>query len=333
MNTGPLTGVSVVMPVLNEAKYLNQAVSEILNQQVSVPIEVVLAVGPSTDETALIAAELAAADPRVVVVANPSGKTPAALNLAIAKAKFEVIVRVDGHAILTENYIQTAITVLQETNADVVGGVMAAAGVSRFEVAVAAAMRSVLGVGPASFHTGGGAGPALTVYLGVFRRTALERVGGYDESFIRAQDWELNYRIRQSGGLIWFDPRLEVTYRPRSTIKALAKQYFNYGKWRREVARTYPETKSLRYLAPPLTLLALLSSAGLLITSYVLGAGFYLIFLVPIAGYLSLILTGSVLIFNKKHLSSLLWQPLVLLTMHMCWGAGFLTSPKNLRVR
>ena len=201
MNTGPLTGVSVVMPVLNEAKYLNQAVSEILNQQVSVPIEVVLAVSPSMDETALIAAELAAADPRVVVVANPSGKTPAALNLAIAKAKFEVIVRVDGHAILTENYIQTAITVLQETNADVVGGVMAAAGVSRFEVAVAAAMRSVLGVGPASFHTGGGAGPALTVYLGVFRRAALERVGGYDESFIRAQDWELNYRIRQSGGI------------------------------------------------------------------------------------------------------------------------------------
>jgi glycosyltransferase involved in cell wall biosynthesis len=333
MNTGPLTGVSVVMPVLNEAKYLSQAVSQILNQQVSVPIEVVLAVGPSTDETELIAAELAAADNRVVVVANPTGKTPAALNLAIAIAKFDVIVRVDGHAILPTNYIQTAIDVLQKTNADVVGGVMAAAGVSNFEVAVAAAMRSALGVGSASFHTGGDAGPALTVYLGVFRRSALDRVGGYDESFIRAQDWELNYRIRQSGGLIWFDPRLEVTYRPRSTVKALAKQYFNYGKWRREVARTYPATKSLRYLAPPLTVLALISSAALLVLNSILDADFSLVLLAPIAGYLSLILIGSVVIFNKKHFMSLLWQPVVLLTMHMCWGAGFLTSPKNLRAR
>jgi len=333
MNTGPLTGVSVVMPVLNEAKHLSAAVAEILAQQVSVPIELVLALGPSTDQTNQIAEKLAQADSRIKLVTNPTGKTAAALNLAIAQSKYEVIVRVDGHSLLTPNYIQIALNVLAETGADVVGGVMAATGRTRFEKAVAAAMRSALGVGPARFHTGGGAGETKTVYLGVFKRSAIDRVGGYDETFIRAQDWEMNYRIRQTGGKVWFDPRLEVTYRPRSSIKLLAKQYFEYGRWRREVARTYPETKSLRYLAPPVTVSALLTSILLLLVTTAFGLGWAWLFFVPIAGYLSLILVGSILIFNKKDLLTLLWQPIVLLTMHMSWGVGFLTSPRNLRAR
>ena len=333
MNTGPLTGVSVVMPVLNEAKHLSAAVAEILAQQVSVSIELVLALGPSTDQTNQIAEKLAQADSRIKLVTNPTGKTAAALNLAIAQSKYEVIVRVDGHSLLTPNYIQIALNVLAETGADVVGGVMAATGRTRFEKAVAAAMRSALGVGPARFHTGGGAGETKTVYLGVFKRSAIDRVGGYDETFIRAQDWEMNYRIRQTGGKVWFDPRLEVTYRPRSSIKLLAKQYFEYGRWRREVARTYPETKSLRYLAPPVTVSALLTSILLLLVTTAFGLGWAWLFFVPIAGYLSLILVGSILIFNKKDLLTLLWQPIVLLTMHMSWGVGFLTSPRNLRAR
>jgi glycosyltransferase involved in cell wall biosynthesis len=321
------------MPVLNEAKHLSAAVAEILAQQVSVPIELVLALGPSTDQTNQIAEKLAQADSRIKLVTNPTGKTAAALNLAIAQSKYEVIVRVDGHSLLTPNYIQIALNVLAETGADVVGGVMAATGRTRFEKAVAAAMRSALGVGPARFHTGGGAGETKTVYLGVFKRSAIDRVGGYDETFIRAQDWEMNYRIRQTGGKVWFDPRLEVTYRPRSSIKLLAKQYFEYGRWRREVARTYPETKSLRYLAPPVTVSALLTSILLLLVTTAFGLGWAWLFFVPIAGYLSLILVGSILIFNKKDLLTLLWQPIVLLTMHMSWGVGFLTSPRNLRAR
>lgn len=333
MNTGPLAGVSVVMPVLNEAKHLAAAVTEILSQNVPGPIELILALGPSVDDTNEIAEKVSAADPRVKLVANPSGKTAAALNLAIAQSQYEVIVRVDGHSLLTPNYIHTATAVLAETGADVVGGVMAATGKTKFEIAVAAAMRSVLGVGPARFHTGGGAGETKTVYLGVFRRSAIERVGGYDESFIRAQDWEMNYRIRQSGGKVWFDPRLEVTYRPRSSVKALAKQYFEYGRWRREVARTYPETKSLRYLAPPFTVLALISSFSILLLTSLLSQSWAWLFYLPIAGYLSLILIGSLVIFNKRKHSSLFWQPIVLLTMHICWGIGFLTSPRNLRAR
>ena len=154
------------------------------------------------------------------------------LNAAIGASRNGIIARVDGHAMLPEDYLQIAVETLEETGADNVGGVMAAEGVTPFEQAVARAMTSKIGVGGARFHTGGTAGPADTVYLGVFRREALERVGGYDEHFQRAQDWEMNHRIRETGGLVWFQPRMRVSYRPRPSVKALAKQYFHYGRWR-----------------------------------------------------------------------------------------------------
>ena len=143
---------------------------------------------------------------------------------------------------LSPGYIRRAVELLAQTGADNVGGVMAAAGTTPFEHAVAAAMTSPLGVGAARFHTGGQAGSAKTVYLGVFRRATLERLGGYDEAFDRAQDWELNHRIRASGGLVWFSPDLQVSYRPRASVRALARQYFHYGRWRRVVMRRHAGT-------------------------------------------------------------------------------------------
>jgi GT2 family glycosyltransferase len=112
-------------------------------------------------------------------------------------------------------------------------------------------MSSPLGIGGARFNLGGRPGPADTVYLGVFRRDVLERLGGYDEQFVRAQDWELNHRIRRAAEIVWFTPDLVVTYRPRHSLAALARQFFRTGQWRREVIRRYPETASLRYLAAP----------------------------------------------------------------------------------
>ena len=112
-------------------------------------------------------------------------------------------------------------------------------------------MTSKAGVGSAAFHTGGGAGPTLSVYLGVYRREAIEQAGGWDEEMLRAEDWELNYRIRARGGVIWFIPELRVTYRPAGASAALGAQYFHYGRWRRVIVREHPETASFRYLAPP----------------------------------------------------------------------------------
>ncbi|MFD9203834.1 glycosyltransferase family 2 protein, partial [Streptomyces anthocyanicus] len=223
MNAEPavqLPAVSVIMPVLNEERHLRGAVQAILAQEYAGEMEVVIAIGPSSDRTEEIAAELVREDPRVHTVPNPTGRTPAALNAAIKASRHPVVVRVDGHGMLSPNYIATAVRLLEETGAQNVGGIMHAEGENDWEHAVAAAMTSKIGVGNAAFHTGGQAGPADTVYLGVFRRAALEQQGGYNEEFIRAQDWELNFRIREAGGLIWFSPELRVSYRPRPSIQA-----------------------------------------------------------------------------------------------------------------
>jgi len=223
--------------------------------------------------------------------------------------------------------VRTAVQALRETGADNVGGIMAAEGVTPFECAVARAMTSRFGVGGAAFHVGGDAGPALTVYLGAFPRSALTRVGGYDESMVRAQDWELNLRIRESGGLIWFTPDMRVTYRPRPSIGALARQYHDYGRWRREVVNRYPGTLSLRYLAPPLALAAF--ALGVALGTVGLAASLAWLAIVGFAlplGYAVLIVLASLLARGSPtplSTKSSAWLPVVFATMHGAWGAGF----------
>ena len=154
------------MPVRNEERHLAESVRHVLGQEYPGELELVLAVGPSADRTEELARELAAAHPRVTVVANPTGKIPAALNAAVRAARHQVIARVDGHALLPPGYLTTAVAALIETGAADVGGIMAAEGVTAFARAVAWGMTSKAGVGSAAFHTGGGAGPADSVYLG-----------------------------------------------------------------------------------------------------------------------------------------------------------------------
>lgn len=316
------------MPVLDEEAHLAEAVQAILASSYAGPIEVVLALGPSHDGTDAIASRLAETDPRVVTVPNPTGRTAAALNAAIAAARHDIIVRVDGHAVIPPDYIAIAVRTLEDTGADNVGGIMGAEGLTDFECAVAAAMTSWFGVGGAAFHIGGGAGEALTVYLGCFRRSALERVGGFDESMIRAQDWELNHRIRATGGLIWFTPEMRVSYRPRGSLKRLARQYHEYGRWRREVARRHPETVSLRYLAPPLALIAVAGGTALGVAGLVTGSrGLLLGFALP-AGYVAADLVASARAARGLPASSARWLPAVFATMHGAWGAGFLRGAR-----
>lgn len=320
--------VAVVMPVLNEANYLKAAVAAILSQDYPGQIQVVLALGPSTDSTDLIATELVKADPRVITISNPTGRTPDGLNAALAATGQEIVVRVDAHSELCDGYIRLAVETLQRTGADNVGGIMGAAGVTKFESAVAAAMTSPLGVGSAPFHTGGAEGPADTVYLGVFKRSALERIGGYDSSFTRAQDWEMNYRIRATGGTVWFNPNLSVTYRPRPNVFKLARQYFEYGSWRHEVMRRHPDTRrtksALRYFAPPLAVALIVIGKVLGTLGFVMGNSLIWGYVFPI-GYLVLTLLSSLTLIKRAR-GGALWLPVVLLTMQMSWGIGFLTS-------
>lgn len=313
-----LPAVSVVMPVLNEEKHLADSVAAVLGQEYPGGFELVLAIGPSRDRTEAIARELAAADSRITVVPNPSGQIASAMNAAVKAARHEILTRIDAHSMLPDGYLRTAVRTLMDTGAADVGGWMAAEGVTPFQSAVAWAMTSPFGVGAAANHTSGDAGPADTVYLGVYRREAIEKVGGYDETMLIAEDWELNYRIRAAGGLIWFTPDLKVTYRPRATLAALAKQQFRYGRWRRVVARTHSGTINARYLAAPTALLGIVVGA-------VGGFAAPVLWVLP-GGYFALTTVGGLTVRGNLSLRERLLLPAILPTMHLSWGWGFLTS-------
>ncbi|HLR95411.1 MAG TPA: glycosyltransferase family 2 protein [Jiangellaceae bacterium] len=322
-------GVSVVMPVRNEERHLREAVSHVLAQEYDGPIEVLVAVAPSTDRTAVIAEQLGRTDARVRLVPNPAGRTSAGLNAALRQARYDVIVRVDGHGVLSPGYIDTAVQVLDETGAANVGGVMHAEGDTPFEQAVAHAYRSRVGLGGGRYHVGGEPGPADSVYLGVFRRSALTRLGGFDEHFARAQDWELNYRLARAGETVWFTPLLRVSYRPRNSWFALAEQFFRTGQWRREVVRHYPDTANVRYLAPPVVVMMCAAGIAAGVAGSVSARSWgRLGFAIPLAYGAGVVVAGLV---NGRTLpaAARMRLPGVLATMHLSWGSGFLVGVRS----
>jgi succinoglycan biosynthesis protein ExoA len=329
---GTWPGVTVVMPVLNEERHLEAAVRRVLGQDYPGELEVIIAIGPSRDSTHQIAEALVAADPRIRVVDNPAAKTPVAMNLGIAAATYDIVVRVDGHGELTDGYIKRAVELLEETGAANVGGVMDAQGETPFEEAVAVAYTTKLGLGGSTFHMAESpAGETETVFLGVFRKEALLAVGGFDESMHRAQDWELNYRLRQAGRRIWFSPDLQVTYRPRASLRALTKQMYETGKWRREVVRRYPETANVRYLAPPVAVAVIAAGTALGLLGVGLHSRILRLGLAAPVSYASVIVIGSAVTSRTMSDAARLRLPLVLATTHLAWGAGFLVGLRHRR--
>ena len=316
--------LSVVMPVLDEEQHLADSVAAVLTQDYPGAVEVVVALGPSQDRTDEVAARLVASDERIRTVANPSGRTPAGLNAAIAAARHDVLVRVDGHGVLSPGYLRRAVEVLRDTGAANVGGVMINEGTEPLQRAVARAMSSAFGMGAAPYRVGGEAGPADSVYLGVFRRDALEALGGYDETLVRAQDWELNYRIRKSGQLVWFDPRLQVTYRPRSSLRALGTQFYRTGVWRSEVVRRHPETASPRFLAPPAAVVGLLAGTAAGVGAALGGPRVLRLGWLAPGTYAVAVVVASAATGRGLQPRAAAWLPAVYPTMHLAWGAGFL---------
>jgi succinoglycan biosynthesis protein ExoA len=308
--------VDVVMPVRNEAAHLTAAVAAVRSQEYPGRVRIFLGVGPSDDGTEQVAEALAGAD--LVVVDNPTGVTPAALNAAIRAGSAPVIVRVDGHSELSAGYLRRAVETLRRTGAANVGGLQVPVPTSPFEEAVAAATTSWLGTGGASYRVGGEEGLVDTVYLGVFDRAAIEGVGLFDERLIRNQDYELNIRLRRAGGVVWFDPGLSVGYRPRGSWRALARQYWEYGYWKAAVMRLHPGSARLRQLVPPLAI-------GGVLGATVLSARHRSLAVVP-AAY------ATVVVGTAARTS----RPLVAVVaplIHACWSAGLVAGLVRTAIR
>ncbi|MBM6400991.1 glycosyltransferase [Phycicoccus sonneratiae] len=315
--------VSYLVPVLNEASRLAEAVQAALGQEYAGEQEVVVAVAPSSDGTEEVAAALAAADPRVRVVDNPATDIPAGLNRALAASTGEVVVRVDAHSALPEGYTRRMVEVLVETGAANAGGIMRAEGRTPLQESIARAYNSGLGLGGGVHHAGSAAGPAETAYLGVFRRSALLAVGGYDETLRRGEDYDLNERLRSAGYEVWFVPDVEVTYWPREDWRPLVRQMWATGVWRGEMVRRNGRTR-LRYLAAPAVVAGLGTSAAVALSGLDRRhpLPFALAHLAPVAyaGFLGWVAATAGATAPRDRAR----DAAVVATIQASWGAGFL---------
>lgn len=322
----PEKTVSVIVPCFNEAGTIRLLLDAIGVQTYPCErIEVLIADGRSTDRTREEIQFWSAAHPdlQVRIVDNPDRAIPAALNRAIEAATGEIIVRLDAHCVPNPDYIERCVAGLAAGLGENVGGrwEILPGGKSWAARSIAAAASSPIGVGDAKYRYSENGGIVDTVPFGAYRRETLERLGGYDESLLSNEDYDLNVRIRKSGGKIYFDPAIRSVYFARSSFAALAKQYYRYGYWK--VAMLAKEPKSIRWrqLLPPLFVLTF----GLLVLASLLSETARSMLLLMCIIYAGALLFVSIRTAGKNDdLGLILGMPLAVCTMHFCWGFGFL---------
>ena len=311
--------ISVVIPTRNAEAYISQSIDSILAQDYAGPIEILVADGSDTPATSELIRQYY---PEVRLIANPDKSTGHGGNLGFEAATGDIIIRCDSHVTFPTEYVSRAVETLERTGAANIGGWQQPVGTTLFEKTVAIAMTTPLGVGDSRHRLRGKEGVTDTAFLGVFRRETLEEIGGYDTSLARNQDYELNYRLRKQGKIIWFDPELVSSYRPRSTLWALINQYFNYGRWKSVVIWKHPTSARLRHIASPALVLAF-AAGGVLALVGILGPIAILLFT-----YIMTIVVGSVVVGFRRREALVAFLPLVLTAMHLSWGIGFLVPAR-----
>jgi succinoglycan biosynthesis protein ExoA len=311
--------VSVVMPVRNEERFIDQCLRSAFSLDAE-GMEVLVVDGMSTDGTRQILNGWAKRQPNLRVLDNPKQIVPTAMNIGIKAAKGKWIIRMDAHTVYAPNYIQQCLAAAKETGADNVGGPWVATGNGLVGRAVAAAFHSRFGNGGAQGHDPDYSGPVDTVYLGCWPREAFDRFGMFDEELVRNQDDEFNLRILRSGGSVWQSRWIKSWYQPRNSFKALLKQQTQYGYWKVRVIQKHRAVASVRHLIP----------AAVVLTSFVLLSASFLSSL----ALWTLVILGCIYVVSSLVASWLAvahreWQlfpilPLVFGAYHFAYGWGFL---------
>jgi succinoglycan biosynthesis protein ExoA len=311
--------VSVVIPVLNEERHIEACLDSVVQQDYPTErYEVIVADGGSIDRTREIVRAIAGRHGNVRLIDNPGRLQAAGLNRAILASRGSIIARQDGHAEWGRNHLRRSVELLLATGADNVGGLQEAVGDGMSGRAIACAMGSPFGVGGAGFRYSTREQEMPTVFLGTFRRTALERVGLFDEAYPPHEDYELNQRIRSTGGSIVYSPDIRTRYHVRDGMMALARQYYKYGRGKVRVARRSREVLRPYHLAAPVLVAGLAGMAA----STIAGRGRRLA--VSSAGiYAAACLIAAQRAACGTSTGVRLRVPAAFAVMHIAWGAGF----------
>lgn len=327
-NQQMVQSVSVIVPCYNEENTISLLLDAIYRQ--TYPrhlLEVIIADGGSEDNTRqrIAAFQQSHPDLKVRVVDNPQRIIPAALNRAITASTGEIILRLDAHCVPAEDYIERSIENLIKGVGDNVGGlwIIEPGSPDWIGRSIAVAAANPLGVGDARYRYSRQPGQVDTVPFGAFRRSLIEKIGGYDETLLTNEDYELNTRIRQSGGSVYFDPAIKSVYYARPTLASLARQYWRYGYWKWRMLRRYPRSLRWRQLLPPLFVVVVIL---MLILSLFFSAARIALAALLLVYCLALIISAIPAAFQKRQWFLLPGVPLAIATMHFSWGAGFMVS-------
>jgi succinoglycan biosynthesis protein ExoA len=311
--------VSVIMPIRNEAGFIEESLGAVLAQDYPGQLEALVVDGMSDDGTRQIVQAITAEGAHVRLLDNPHHIVPAAINLGAQAAHGEIIVRVDGRSIIPPDYVRRCVELLRQTGAWNVGGMQVPVARAPVGQVIAAAMLSPFGAGPAKFRFATQPQPVDTVYLGTWPRDVFLRVGGFDERLVRNQDYEFNIRLRQAGGMIYFAPDLRVDYYGRETLRGLWQQYLQYGIWKARVIKIHPASFRPRQGAAPALVAGLV--IGLMLA--LLGPPWSWVYLAGVAVYLVAVMAFSVSQAARQGLRMWWLMPMVFLTLHLAWGLGF----------
>ena len=316
--------VSVIMPVRNEAAYIERSLGAVLGQEYPAErLEILVVDGMSDDGTREAVLTHATADPRVRLLDNPAGIVPPGLNIGIGRARGEIVVRVDGHCEIAPDYVRRCVEHLlaghDGTPVEAVGGPIETIGETDEAAAIALAMSSWFGVGGSAFRTIKDR-PLLveTVAFPAYRRATLQRLGPFDEELVRNQDDEYNYRLLKSGGRILLSPDIRSRYYSRGSLRSLWRQYYQYGYWKVRVMQKHPRQMRARQFVPPAFVTGLIGSAalGLVLRPFRLLLGAVL------ALYLAANVVASLSVGREHAPRLLVIHPI----LHLSYGLGFLVG-------
>jgi succinoglycan biosynthesis protein ExoA len=329
--------ISVIIPIRNEAQYIRLCLNSVICQDYPADLlEVLVVDGMSDDGTREIVQQIIdemeneskneSAAPnnknkehrRIAILDNPKRIVPTALNLGLSYAKGDVIMRIDGHCEIGPDYIRRCIELLGQTGADNVGGPLKTISDTLVGRAISLATSSVFGVGGVRFRCSTKPSWVDTVFPGVFPRQVFDRIGNFDEELVRNQDDEFNFRLRQSGGKIWLDPSIKISYYARSNFRGLWRQYLQYGFYKVRVIQKRGAVPSGRHLTPAAFV------SGLTVTVLLGFITGNLWWALAVSGpYLAANLFAS-LWTARRDWRTLRLLPVAFLTIHFAYGAGFL---------
>lgn len=314
--------VSVIMPVRNEGPFIDRSLGAVLDQDYPADLMEVLVVdGLSADGTRERVFEIQKRNPQVQLLDNPGKIVPTGLNIALRRARGEIIVRVDGHCEIAPDYVRKCVEHLRSGDADGVGGPIETIGETTWARAIAEAMSSSFGVGNSAFRTTKDRTMLVdTVPFPGYTRAAIEKAGYFDEELVRNQDDEYNYRLRKLGGKILLTPDIRSRYYSRTSLRSLWRQYLQYGYWKVRVMQKHPLQMRLRQFVPALFVVVLL--IGVLLAPFL--SGVRLLLFAVLAFYLLGAVAASLMVARRSS-----WQlvPYLLVSfgiLHIAYGVGFI---------